>query len=91
MWRDYIFFINIRICLGACGRGGSLFEKSSAKTFLWEKFLWVDIDGANKGAFILVGWRAQYLPLAKTVFRGAFLYAAHFSLGGIKLWLLGGL
>jgi len=66
------------------GAGWSLFEKSSAKTFLWEKFLLVDVDGANMGAFILVGWRAQYLPGAKTVLHGAFPYAAHFSLGGIS-------
>jgi len=45
------------------------------------------------GAFILVGWRAQYLPLAKTVLRGVFPYAAHFSLGGIYVvdawWFVG--
>ena len=75
---------------GRCGAEGSLFEKSSAKTFLWEKFLWVNVDGANMGAFILVGWRAQYLPGAKTVLRGAVLLWAHFSLGEIKLLLLGG-
>jgi len=28
-------------------------KKSSAKNFSMEKFLWVDVDGANMGAFIL--------------------------------------
>ena len=28
--------------------------------------------------------RAQYLPMAKTVLHGAFLYGAHLSLGGKK-------
>ena len=32
------------------------------------------------------GGRAQYLPKAKTVLRGAFPYGAHFSLGGDMLW-----
>jgi len=72
-------------------RGGRFFEKKlRKKLFYGEKFLLVDVDGANMGAFILVGWRAQYLPLAKTVLRGAVLLWAHFSLGGIKLLLLGG-
>jgi len=43
------------------------------------------------GALMIGSGRAQYLPLAKTVLRGAFPYGAHFSLGEIKLLLLGGL
>jgi len=42
------------------------------------------------GGFIFGSGRAQYLPVAKTVLRGAPLHGAHFSLGGIKLWMLGG-
>ena len=35
------------------------------------------------GALMIDRWRAQYLPLAKTVLHGAVLLWAHFSLGGI--------
>jgi len=62
---------------GAAARGVAFLKKSSAKNFSMEKFLWVDLDGANMEAFIH-GGRAQYLPLAKTVLRGAVPYAAHF-------------
>ena len=37
----------------------------------------------------LWGGRAQYLPLAKTVLRGAVPYWAHFSLGGIYVVMRG--
>jgi len=70
----------------ACGRGGalrhggSLFEKSSAKTFLWEKFLLTNLDGTNMGA-LLSKMNAPMFALSKSthknfsqrkVFCGAF-------------------
>jgi len=60
-------------------RGVAFLKKSSAKNFFGKKFLLANEDGANIGALNYGRGRAQYLPVAKTVLRGAFLHEAHFS------------
>jgi len=95
----WLFFVQILIFRGApagaggaAARGGRFFEKKlRKKLFLGKSFYWSMLMARTWGHSFLWDGRAQYLPRAKTVLCGAFPHGAHFSLGEIKLWMLGGL
>jgi len=76
--------------LGAAARGGRFFEKKLRKKLFLGKSFYGSVKLVRTGghSFLWDG-APQYLPLAKTVLRGAVPYWAHFSLGGIYVVMRG--
>ena len=51
---------------GAAARGGRFFEKKlRKKLFYGEKFLWVDVDGANRGGIHSCGMARPVFAVGK--------------------------